>query len=119
MAARSPDTSSQRLGVLERAEHARERDDGQVPRLAREEREVPRARSAPYFDFVPLKAACSAAMSILTIFSMASVARLALARSGSFIISVRTVGTICHESPNRSFSHPHCSALPSFSSAFQ
>ncbi|TMH28574.1 MAG: hypothetical protein E6H66_21400 [Betaproteobacteria bacterium] len=36
-------------------------------------------------------------MSILTIFIIASDARLALARSGSAIISPRTVGTICHE----------------------
>ena len=64
-------------------------------------------------------AACSAAMSIFTIFSIASVARLALTRSGSLIISASTVGTICHASPKRSVSQPHCSALPPFRSALQ
>src|SRR5437867_4033308 len=67
----------------------------------------------------PANAACNAAMSILTIFIIASDARLALARSGSAIISPRMVGTICHETPNRSFSQPHCSAEPPWRSAFQ
>src|SRR5664280_1497706 len=43
----------------------------------------------------------------------------ALARSGSDIICGSTVGTICHECPKRSFSHPHCSAKPPSRSALQ
>jgi len=38
-------------------------------------------------------------MSILTISSIASVARFALARSASPIILPSTVGVICHETP--------------------
>jgi hypothetical protein len=58
-------------------------------------------------------------MSILTIFIIASDARFALARSGAAIILPRTVGTICHERPKRSFNQPHCSAEPPSRSAFQ
>ena len=31
---------------------------------------------------------------------------------GFFTRSARRAGTICHESPNRSFSHPHWTSLP-------
>jgi hypothetical protein len=59
-------------------------------------------------------------MSIFTIFIIASDARLDLARSDEAIISPSTVGTICHDRPNRSLSQPHCSAEPPASSrAFQ
>ena len=52
----------------------------------------------PYFA-VPLNAACSAAMSNLTILSMASQARLTFAWSGSAIILSQTLGTICQDRP--------------------
>lgn len=51
-------------------------------------------------------------MSILLIFSMTSITRCALARSGSLSISPRTVGTICQETPNLSFNQPHCALEP-------
>ena len=61
---------------------------------------------------VSLAAASSAAMSSLTIWSIASVMRCALAGSGSFINSPSCFGKICQLSPQRSFSHPHCSMVP-------
>ena len=68
---------------------------------------------------VPANATRNAAISILTFFIIASYARLAVARSGSAIISPRTVGTICQGRPKRSLSPPHCSAEPPSRSAFQ
>lgn len=47
-------------------------------------------------------------MSSLTILSMAANARWPRAESGSRMRSSSMVGTICHESPNRSLSQPHC-----------
>jgi hypothetical protein len=45
-------------------------------------------------------------MSILSICSISSMTRFAAAVSSSRIISSKTVGTICHETPNLSFSQP-------------
>jgi hypothetical protein len=45
-------------------------------------------------------------MSILPICSISSMTRFAAAVSSSRIISSKTVGTICHETPNLSFSQP-------------
>ena len=53
----------------------------------------------PQVVCLPSKAAFNVAMSSLIIFIIASVARLAFARSGSSIILNITVGTICHEMP--------------------
>src|SRR3989442_14621110 len=38
--------------------------------------------------------------------------RFAFSRSLSCSISPKTVGTICHDTPNRSLSHPHCTSWP-------
>src|SRR5207249_6158583 len=71
-----------------------------------------RQRSGSRVPVVPANAARNAAMSILTIFIIASDARLALARSAEAILSPRTAGTICHERPKRSYSQRHGSAEP-------
>ena len=52
------------------------------------------------------------AMSIFFIFIIASVARCALARSGSFISSRRRFGTTCQDNPNLSLAHPHGPSSP-------
>lgn len=72
------------------------------------------------YPAVPEYAALSAATSNFTIFIMASATRVAYVCSESAIISMRSPGMICHETPKRSFSHPHASgAPPPSSSAFQ
>ena len=70
------------------------------PFRARGSRQNPRnIESIRSAHVVPANAAFSAAMSILTIFIIASDARLAFTRSVEAIISKSTVGTICHDSP--------------------
>ena len=43
---------------------------------------------------------------------MASIARFAAARSGSFIAAIKARGTICQEKPQRSLHQPHALSLP-------
>src|SRR6185312_507447 len=78
----------------ERDGHGATRDAG-APR-ARDRRDTEVAAGAAQF---PSNAASSAATSILTIFSMASVARLDRALSGLAIMSTSTLGVICHDTP--------------------
>jgi hypothetical protein len=59
----------------------------------------------------PRQAASIAAMSIFLICIMASKARFAAARSGSWIAAVRTRGGICHESPHFVLAPPACAFL--------
>jgi hypothetical protein len=53
-------------------------------------------------------------MSIRRMVIMASMARFAAARSGSFIAAIKTRGTICHEKPQRSLHQLHSLSLPPF-----
>jgi hypothetical protein len=61
----------------------------------------------------PAYARLSSAMSIFFIRSIASMALLDFSASGSLIISIKTMGTTCHETPYLSLSQPHCCALSS------
>src|SRR5213593_1468768 len=70
------------------------------PRLRR-----PPHRAASYAFF-------NASMSILFIFSIAAMTRFDFSGALSCSISTRTVGTICHDTPNLSLSHPHCTSWP-------
>ena len=56
-------------------------------------------------------------MSIRFMVSIACMARCALAGSGSVISASRRLGTICQDSPNLSFTQPHCSASGTAESA--
>jgi len=56
-------------------------------------------------------------MSIRFMVSIACMARCALAVSGSVISASRRLGTICQDSPNLSFTQPHCSASGTAESA--
>ena len=58
----------------------------------------------------------SAAMSILTMVIIASVARRARSGSGSFINSTSRSGTTCHDRPQRSVIQPHWTSLPPLAS---
>src|SRR5690606_12234596 len=58
----------------------------------------------------PSKAACRAARSNFFISRKARVTRATCSRLPLVIISSMMAGTTCHDTPNRSFNHPHCSA---------
>ena len=58
-------------------------------------------------------------MSIFFISSIASMTLFDFAGSGSFSISPRTVGLICHDSPYLSLSQPHGPSYPPSESLFQ
>src|SRR5437016_9244649 len=69
-----------------------------------------------YFCF----AACfNFLMSSFTILSMACMTRCDFAASLSLNNSPKTVGTICHATPNLSLSQPHCASWPPAESFFQ
>src|SRR5919201_2415083 len=61
----------------------------------------------------------SSAISTLPIFSIAAITRCDFSRSGSLSSSGRRVGTICHETPNLSFSQPHGPGSPPSESLLQ
>ena len=61
----------------------------------------------------------SAATSSFVIFSIAAITRCAFSGSGSPRSLRSASGTICHETPKRSFSHPHGPSSPPSLSAFQ
>jgi hypothetical protein len=68
----------------------------------------------------PVRAGSILAMSIRRMVSMASIARFAAARFGSFSAAIKACGTICHEKPQRSLHQLHAPSLPPFSMiAFQ
>jgi hypothetical protein len=59
--------------------------------------------------------ACSSfRRSSFSIVSIASIARFEAAASGPPSIRPRKFGTICHDSPNLSFSHPHSARRAAF-----
>ena len=62
----------------------------------------------------PRRAASMAATSIFSICIIASKARLAAARSGSAIASVRARGVICQDRPHLSLHQPHALSWPPF-----
>jgi hypothetical protein len=61
----------------------------------------------------PSNSFCNPAMSSFFIRITAAVTRPAFSLSGLLIISLRAVGTICHDTPNLSANHPHCLAASS------
>ena len=72
----------------------------------------------------PERYACAAARSSASIssffmLSIAAITRCDFSGSGSASSSGRTVGTICHERPNRSLSQPHGPSSPPSESALQ
>jgi len=52
-------------------------------------------------------------MSSFFVCSIAAVTLWDFAESGSFIISIRAMGTTCHDTPYLSLSQPHCCAASS------
>src|SRR2546422_11610865 len=58
-------------------------------------------------------------MSSFTILSMACMTRCDFAASLSLNNSPKTVGTICQDMPDLSFSQPHCTSFPPAESFFQ
>src|SRR5205823_8928339 len=72
----------------------------------------------------PPRYACAAArsrpsISIFFMFSIACMTRCDFSRSGSERSSGSTVGTICHDTPNLSFSHPQGPSSPPSESLLQ
>src|SRR6267143_1889517 len=51
-------------------------------------------------------------MLIFVILSIAAMTRFDFSGSLSCSISIKTVGTTCHDTPNPSLSHPHCTSWP-------
>src|SRR5262249_10306413 len=78
--------------------------------LAVEKRAHARGQGFVEWHYLPDAARSSAAMSSFFICSIACIARVARARSGSLNSSVMRRGMICHDTPKRSFSQPHCCA---------
>src|SRR5262249_35276870 len=76
-----------------------------------------RARLAERGSTYPSAARSIAAMSSRFMLSIACMARCALPASGSVIRASSCLGTICQDSPNRSFTQPHCSASGTAESA--
>ena len=68
---------------------------------------------------MPRAARSSSSISIFFICSIACMTRCAFSRSGSPSSSGRRVGTICHDSPNRSLSQPQGPSSPPSESADQ
>src|SRR6202041_1758053 len=62
--------------------------------------------------YQPARAASVAAISIFRIVIIAFIARLAAARSGSFVAASSARGVICHEKPQRSLHQPHMLSWP-------